>query len=97
MRTKVKGPPRAMLGFVALDLCESDTVSPSPLAGSACRVHGCADADTAHKMRHGCDLQVFAVRPLNLFKSSTNEDARINRPDGKRTTRMMRSNVASFK
>ena len=65
----VKRPHRTTLGHVALDLCESDTVSPSPLAGSACRVHGCADADTAHKMRHGCDLQGFPVRPLSLAKT----------------------------
>jgi len=29
-------------------------------------VHDCADADTARKMRHGCDLRGFPVRPWNL-------------------------------
>ena len=67
MRTRqgatVKRPPRTTLGFVATDLCDGDTTSPSPLADS------CADADTAHKMRHGCDLRDFPVRPSNLYKT----------------------------
>jgi hypothetical protein len=40
-----------------------------PMAGA---VHDCADADTAHKMRDGCDLQ-----GLETF-CPTNEDASIN-------------------
>jgi hypothetical protein len=65
------GPPYAIFSLAirpAKDVDGSPVVHVSPLAESACRVHDCADADIAHKMRPGCDLRGFLGSTFKPFQ-----------------------------